>query len=327
MARWWSRWTALLVILLTFVCCSVGGCTQNVTEKDFPYRIEVMSDIHLPVRTEKVKNLDKQQRIIEAKQQVIADINAWKDVRQVVVLGDVVANTGNEEEYAFAAQYFSQFNKPVTFINGNHDYIYEDSLSAEGKRIRANADTRAEKLERFKEKLGITKLFYSQRLGPYLLVFLSIDSLDSSCLAQMSEIQLRWLQQELKSNTNSPTIIFYHAPLPGTLSKYDLNLKEKNSVVQPVEGINEILRNNPQVFLWVSGHTHTAVTNPDFVSAKNRFEDRIINIHNPDMDKEMICTNSLFLYPDKVIIKTFNHKTGNWMDELERTIPVTVGAF
>ena len=38
------------------------------------------------------------------------------------------------------------------------------------------------------------------------------------------------------------------------------------------------------------------------------------------MNRERIWTNSLFFYPDRVVVKTFDHKAGAWMEKLERTI-------
>ena len=41
----------------------------------------------------------------------------------------------------------------------------------------------------------------------------------------------------------------------------------------------EVLADNPQVFLWVSGHTHTAATNPNFAAPVNRYKGRIVNLY------------------------------------------------
>ncbi len=73
--------------------------------------------------------------------------------------------------------------------------------------------------------------------------------------------------------------------------------------------------------MWVSGHTHTTPANTDFASTNNFFEARLLNVHCPDIDREKIWTNSLFLYPDKVKIRTFLHSTGEWLPEYDRTIP------
>ena len=151
-------------------------------------------------------------------------------------------------------------------------------------------------------------------------LILPMDSLDSGQLTQMSEEQLNWLRQELAANTGRPTIIFFHAPLKGTLTNYRESINTPDFVAQPDKPIAQILRQHPQVFLWVSGHTHTAATQNDFAAPVNAWEGRIMNIHNADMDRETIWTNSLYLYPDKVVIRTFDHAQGRWLDGLERTI-------
>jgi len=88
-------------------------------------------------------------------------------------------------------------------------------------------------------------------------------------------------------------------------------------------GSHKIYKNregNAQIFLWVSGHTHTPATNESFASGINLYEKQVTNIHNGDMNRGTIWTNSLYLYPDKVVIKTFNHKKGVWMENTERII-------
>ena len=48
---------------------------------------------------------------------------------------------------------------------------------------------------------------------------------------------------------------------------------------------------------------------------------QVWNIHNTDMKHATIWTNSLLLYPDKVVVKTCNHQDNVWLPELERAIP------
>ena len=82
----------------------------------------------------------------------------------------------------------------------------------------------------------------------------------------------------------------------------------------------ELIQRHPQIFLWVSGHTHTPATNASFASPVNVYAGRVTTIHNADMDRETIWTNSLYLYPDRVVVKTFDHKSGAWLEQLERTV-------
>ena len=277
------------------------------------YRIVVLGDPHLPTRVHRQVN-----KIIEAKNKVVEDINAWEDVNQISVVGDITARFGNKEEYCYARQYFAQFNKPISFIAGNHDYIFLDFVSPEGMLITGDAAAQEKKLRRFKATFG--SLYYSYKVGRYLLIYLSPDKLNPYYLTQISEQQLEWFRNQLVKNFSEPTIVFFHAPLPGTLLSYSNNINTPNYIPQPRKAIEEIIDYNPQIILWISGHAHTSANNPSYASNINVYKGRIINIHNADMDRLMIWTNSLYLYPNRVVIKTFNHKKNIWETDLERVI-------
>ena len=94
-----------------------------------------------------------------------------------------------------------------------------------------------------------------------------------------------------------------------------------NFVAQPAATIRTLLAENPQVFLWVSGHTHTPPSRASFASPVNLYDGRVMNIHCPDMqEREVVWTNSLFLYPGRVVVKTFDHAKGAWLKKHEREI-------
>ena len=226
---------------------------------------------------------------------------------------------------------------------GNHDYIYYDinpfnpnEKIAKGKHVVAASGTaRRAKIQRFKESFSLPEIFYTKRVGPYQLVFLSTDHLYVSYRTAISDTQMDWLAAELGKNRGVPTIIFFHGPLEGTIGGENLvDNDPANYMAQPQREIRKVLSENPQVFLWVSGHAHIAPTNANFNHPINLYERRVTNIHNPGMngssylsekDKkgtkhENIWTNSLFLYPDKVVVKTFDHEKAEWMDGLTREV-------
>ena len=313
---------------------ALAGCGKGQDAKapvrDY-YQIVVLSDVHLPGRN------------LVPKEQAIASINSWPDADLVAVTGDIVATGGDREQYAFAGRFFGKLNKPMAFVGGNHDYIYPDSYpldKATGHHAKeASPEARRQKLERFKETWGLPEVFYSKRAGNYLLVFLTPDDLVTNNYAQMTDRQLAWLNAELQQNRHRPTIIFFHAPLQGTYASRKV-LKSKSpdsSNAEPAEKIRQVLLQNPQVFIWVAGHLHIGPTNRDFKSDINLYEKQVMVIHNTDMDgnsilaeadmkttqHETIWTNSLFLYPDRVVVRTYDHKQGAWLGHLERVlIPV-----
>nr|WP_320147641.1 metallophosphoesterase [uncultured Anaeromusa sp.] len=318
----WQRGRGSLVLIGLFViglCLVSYGVPQTRAAAGYS-RIVVLSDAHLPVRTEVVQDVSKQLLLESAKKKVLQDINGWDDVTQVAVLGDITAERGTVEEYAYAVRYFDALKKTLWPIVGNHDYMYADALSEKGKRVRADARERQTKLERFKEAFHLPEVYYSKQEAGYLLLFLSPDSLDGKYLTEISSRQLAWVQQQLDANPQLPTIVFFHAPLAGTLAPYNKEANTPNFIAQPEAALAELIQRHPQLFLWVSGHTHTPATNASFASPINVYAGQVTNIHNADMDRESIWTNSLYLYPDRVVVKTFDHKKGAWMPQLERTI-------
>jgi len=292
-----------------------GGMSLNEAREQCYYRIVVLGDPHLPTRA-----YQKVNKIIAAKNKVIEDINTWKDVNQIVVVGDITARFGNKMEYCYARQYFAQFNKPISFIAGNHDYIYLDFVSPDGMLITGNAASQDKKLKRFKGTFG--PLYYCQKVGRYLLIFLSPDMLNPYYLTQISERQLGWFRNLVLKSFSAPTIVFFHAPLAGTLFPYNNNINIPNYIPQPQKFIEEVINYNSQIFLWISGHTHTSADNPSYMSNVNVFKGRVLNIHNADMDRSVIWTNSLYLYSNRVVVKTFNHTDDIWETDLERVIYV-----
>ncbi len=324
----------LIALLGALAVFSVVGIPFNETasaaDKGYTH-IAVLSDLHLPGR------------ILPEKEKAIETLNTWNDLDMVAVLGDICEDHGSIEEYAFAKQFLEKLKKPFSPIVGNHEYIYYDinpfnpkEKIAKGKHVVAASGTaRRGKLKRFKEAFLLPEIYYTKKVDPYLLVFLSTDDLYVSHRTAMSDTQLEWLRAELGKNRSAPTIIFFHGPLEGTIGGGNLVDNDPvNYMVQPHREIRRILAENPQVFLWVSGHAHIAPTNSNFSHPINLYEQRVTNIHNPDMNgssylsekdqkgtkHENIWTNSLFLFHDRVIVKTYDHKQGIWLRNLERVI-------
>lgn len=294
---------SLIQYLFAFVF--LAALTVHAAETG-AHHIVLLGDPHLPG-----PNLDVKKKVLET-------VNAWSDVEMVVALGDICEESGSDEEYAAAREFFAGLNKPFVPIPGNHDFIY--SWFRKGvKSVRSAPWTRDAKLRTFMETFGLQDLYHSKSVGDYSLIFLAPDSL--GYLTEISSKQVEWLRAELERNKTRPTIVFFHAPLEGTLRTYSKNTNAPDFIAQPAATIRELLSANPQVFLWVSGHTHTPPTEESFASAINVYDGRVTNIHNTDMqDRKTIWTNSLLLYPDKVVVRTYNHAKSVWFTGVERTI-------
>lgn len=281
--------------------CALSLCLSAKTE------LVLLGDPHLPGNN------------VAAKERVIEQINQRASVDAVIALGDICSKTGTREELAMAKAFFAKLTKPLYIINGNHDFIYDDQLDANNKLQHAPHEIQMQKLEAFKQAFHLKQLYYSVQKENYLLIFLSAN--EPSNLAKLSDEERAWFENELKTHSKMPTIVFFHAPLDNTLENYNHWANTPNFIAQPKEKIHELIRNHPQLFLWVSGHTHTSAKEPSFAASINRYE-QVTNIHNSDMNKETIWTNTLLLDENSVTIKTYNHQKNEWIPALERHIAV-----
>jgi predicted MPP superfamily phosphohydrolase len=273
-----------------------------------PFHLVVLGDPHIPGK------------FLPEKEAVLRTINSWPEVALVVAVGDICEDVATEKEFAAARQFFSKLTKPFMAIPGNHDFIYEDIKSSDGKKMLGSAPERQKKLATFQRTFGLPALYHSRMAGKYHLIFLATDDLADNQLARLSKQQLAWLEADLRSHQQHPTVIFFHAPLRDTLTSYNKYANTDDFIAQPQDKIHDLLKNNPQVFLWVCGHVHLPATNPNFRAPINLYDQRVYTLHNSDLNRQTIWTNSLFLYRDKVVIKTYNHKQGAWMPEMEKTL-------
>lgn len=290
-----------LLLSLLFLLVAVPAAAERTCR-----HLVVLGDPHIPGQH------------MEAKEQVLRTVNSWPDVDLVVAVGDLCEDRGTVEEYWTVKRFFGGLAKPFLPIPGNHDVMYRDELNANGRRVRGDDASREEKRRRFREAFGLAAGYHSRKMGGYLLVFLAPERPEH--LAEMSYRQVDWLRSELKKHRRLPTIVFFHAPLRGTLPDYNFRVNTPNYIAQPADRIHDVLMENPQVFLWVSGHTHTVPFRDGFASPINTYGKHVTNIHNPDMNRAGIWTNSLYLFPDRVVIRTYDHRKGAWLPELERTI-------
>jgi 3',5'-cyclic AMP phosphodiesterase CpdA len=291
---------ALLVLLL------LGGSAWG---SDVPHLV-LLGDPHLPGRH------------LPAKERVRETVNGWPEVTGVVALGDLCEDLGTAEEYAAVGEFFRGFRAPVHPLVGNHDYIYGDARDDRGRRLLGSPSSRGAKLERFKTLWGLPEPFHSRRMGAYRLLFLATDHSRSGNLAEMSERQMAWLDELLAADPHAPTILFFHAPLAGTLTNFNQRANSPGFVAQPERELRDLLRRHGQVLLWASGHMHVTPANESYAAPINRYEGRVLNVHTPDMNRAAIWTNSLWLHPDRVEVRTFDHGRSAWLPRFDRRVEI-----
>jgi predicted phosphohydrolase len=322
-----GRNAILLLMAAAFALTSCIAGIQGNAARGY-HQVVVLSDLHIPGNN------------LPVKEKALQTVNSWNDVDMVAVTGDIVSRGGAPEEFAAAKNFLGTLTKPLRVVGGNHDYIYPDNYPpnpATGHTLKeASPEKRKQKLETFKKTWNLKEISYSEKLGNYLLVFLTPDHLTSNNYSEMTDPTLEWFAKELERNRMVPTIVFFHAPLQGTYKNERIaKASTPDSFnAEPAGKIREILLKNRQVFLWVAGHLHLAPPNKSFASPVNLYEKQVWVIHNADWNgsssfseeamkltpHDTIWTNSLFLYPDRVVVRTYDHKQGLWIKGSERTI-------
>lgn len=57
-----------------------------------------------------------------------------------------------------------------------------------------------------------------------------------------------------------------------------------------------------------------------FMDDQNYYEGRVLNVYNSDWDEDTIYSNSIYLYNDRILIRTYNHTEGIWLPAFDRVI-------
>ncbi len=319
MRRFCKVFTLILALMLSWQVST--GCAKQPDKKAY-YRIVVASDVHFPSKFFSKNKPVKGELMVRHKNQAVEDINSWQDVDLVAFTGDMIAKSGTEKAYQESAAFAMQIKKPKVFMTGNHEYFYASSYNTKKKSWRAKPEESKREFQYFHKYFETPQLYKAQRLGKYLLIFLSPDNPAARYPTEMSSAELNWLKKTLAENKKCPTIIFFHGPLKGTLISYTPKVNGPQYIAQPWEKIDAIIAANPQIKIWASGHTHTSPRNPSFHNKLNWYRGKVLDVHNPSWEGKQVWTNSLYLYPDRIVVKTYDHKEHKFIDRFTREIKI-----
>lgn len=197
-------------------------------------RIIQITDLHIGKEGEDTYGIDVRSNLLQMLEEVKA-----ANPDHLIISGDLCYRDGERIIYEWIHNLLENANLafPYSLISGNHD---DPSLMAE--------------VFELKENLRNGDLFYAKKLGAYPALFLDSTS------GVLSNIQLAWLENNLKTYKGNWLLFIHHPILKAGVPFMDNNHALQNSAV-----VKEILQAHPGNIYVYSGHYHVEKT----VQAKN----------------------------------------------------------
>lgn len=251
-----------------------------------------------------------------------------------LVNGDIT-DRGKAAEYDAFKQIMAKVAKPEQWLvnTGNHDF-YDPDASDE------------EELRRFKEAFGLSTPYSNRVVGDLHIVMLADERWKTAPghreWAWLNPEQLQWFEKVLQEHKDKWTVVCLHQPLQETVFWSHGRSNTFAGCGQAAE-LRAILKQNPQVKLWLSGHTHMGAEVPGnvvqqqgvtFVGLGSTFY-QFVKSESPEdqggwpsvggFKKDFGANQSRWLevWPDKVVIRARDHVKKVWMDAYQVELPRT----
>lgn len=244
-----------------------------------------------------------------------------------IVIGDTTSRS-SKINWDMAKETFSKVKAPaknILIAIGNHDtWCDEDDDTAFKRYLSYTAEITGEKHE---------KTYFSKVINGYHLIFLGGES-DCGCGAFISDEQVEWFKNEMKSASESgkPVFVFCHQSLNGKHGLPRTFDKDEDPNASPMEGgigeksdeIKEILEQYKNVF-YFSGHSHMGVSGEDTYKKEgySSFEKygslHLINLpslscgNHHGINNKLGVGFQLEVYNDSVVIRPRETKLHRWV--------------
>lgn len=298
----------IAMILALFIYSPVGEiASYSVIDENAKLTFTVLSDVHLEGNNEDRFNLFGEG---------IRDINANKSNDFIVFLGDNTMN-GQVVELSAFHSILDEYNTINTYmVTGNHDLCPSDYNVGEYEDLR-------DRFFKYKNEYSKTQydnsVYYSVNIhDKYQLIVLGSES-DAGVQEYLSDTQLIWLENELKSaEDNGKTVfLFNHYPLNNTWA----DVWNEGHIGEDSDRVYKMLKNCGSKVLYFSGHLHMG-----FYDDKREviFDDNVtfVNVAGFGVDNDVgnadIQHNGTGLqvevYENEILIRVRNFAKHEWMD-------------
>lgn len=245
-----------------------------------------------------------------------------------LVNGDIT-DRGKVAEYEAFKEIMAKVSKPEQWLvnTGNHDF-YDAEASDE------------EELRRFTQAFGLSTPYSNRVVGDLHIVMLADERWKTAPghkeWAWLNPGQLEWFAKVLQEHKEKWTMVCLHQPLQETVFWSHGSSNTFAGCGQNAE-LRAILKENPQVKLWLSGHTHMGAEiagnvvqqqGVTFMGLGSTFY-QFVKSEKPEdqggwpsfggFQKDLSSNQSRWLefWPDKVVIRARDHANKAWMDDFQ----------
>lgn len=282
-----------------------------------PFRVALLSDVHMQPAGSLLSG-----QVNGKLQKAAGELRALKP--DLWVANGDIADRGLPGEF----EAFKQIMAPelkgdrLLVTTGNHEF-YDMAVTDDVS------------LSRFREAFGIPTPYSSRVVNGVHFVMLADEQWKTAPFNKdwcwITPEQMRWFEQVLAEHRDKFTCVFMHQPLNETVaSSQGANAFGGTNMAGEIYAL---LKRNPQVKLWFSGHTHRALTfanqvvrkeQTTFVALGSTFY-LLMPPTEPGArfrrDTGASQSRVMDIYPDKVVIHARDHAAGRWLEELTLTIP------
>ncbi len=223
----------------------------------------------------------------------------------LVVLGDLVQNR---------AEYFADYDRLI--LRAATKPVYS---------IAGNAEVGAG-LDAYQKCTGLPLYYAIYRRG-IRFVFTSVTGVTGpkTHICNLGEEQLAWLEKELASDTESTTVIMFHAPV------FETTWRSEDREALPFPGsmylkesarMRELFAKYRNIKVFAHAHLHHAYgVGDEFGRGEYCLEDGVLHI-SVGATANNRGSSVLYIAKDRIVAKVRDHGKAAWRDECAYVLPV-----
>lgn len=278
-----------------------------------PFRIALLSDTHIQAAGSASAGA------INGKlSRALADYRVLKP--DLWVFDGDVSDHGLPGEFDAFKQIMKAVARPeqIVVTTGNHEFYDKEASDAVA-------------LQRFRAAFGLQQPYNNRVAGGIHLVMLADEQWKTAPRypdwAWLTPEQVSWFEKVLAEHRDLPTVVCLHQPLQDTVL-WTFGGNDFAGCGQ-IKELRAILARNPQVKLWLSGHTHLRVEEPGqrvvqggvtYASLGSTFY-LFDSPSGRGKDPGASQSRMLEIWPDRLLLRARDHQRQAWLDDLDVSIP------